>query len=315
MVDEGIQDTPKESFEPDREQSFIIGAMAYLECLASIIVDQPVESLNYMVRFATLTQGRRVYPNPWTGISTPLFIYLAGTATLVRRKRRLVSLGGQCSDVDLELTRSARELYGLVLAHHPPSAISVDDTQDANTPLAHLFVMDTVFRLVILLELTQDFPEVITHDQPLREVRQASLDLAIAVLTMVSDLPESSGANIMLSVPLLIAGSALQTVEPISRNIHYRYDLSSTSFDALCGQIAALKHCPATLRMWRGQVTWRLEQLYHRVGLAPVKRVIAILEVVWHRADKASDSGTSSSGTLVHWMDVMTEERLETLFG
>lgn len=289
--------------------------MAYLECLASIIVDQPLESLDYMARFATLTQGRRVYPNPWTGISTPLFIHLARSATIVRRKRRLVSVRGRGSDVDLELTRSARELYELVLAHRHPSTTSVDDTQDANTPIAHLFVIDTIFRLVIILELIQNFPEVVTNDHTLLKAQPVGVDLAIAILNMVSELPESSGTNVMLSVPLLVAGSALQTTQSITRNIHHHYDLNSTSFDALCGEIAALKHCPATLRMWRGQVAWRLEQLYHRVGLAPVKRVSAILEVVWHRADEASEFGTFSSDTLVHWMDVMTEEKLETLFG
>ncbi|USP81286.1 uncharacterized protein yc1106_08560 [Curvularia clavata] len=137
--------------------------------------------------------------------------------------------------MDLEITRRARALYEVVLAYRPPSATSVDDTQDSSTPIAHLLVMNTIFRLVVLLELTRVFPELITHGQSMREVSQSQLDLAIAVLTMVADLPESSGANLMLTIPLLSAGSALQDIESVPKDIHHSYDLNATSFDVLCG--------------------------------------------------------------------------------
>lgn len=289
--------------------------MVYLESLVAIIVDQPIDSLQHLLPFATLTQGQRVYPNPCTGISTPLYIYLANTAMLIRQRRHLISRREWRSDIDLEISRSARKLYALVLSHRPPSATLVDDTQDVNTPLTHLFAIDTMLRLVILLELVQVFPEVVSQGHPTREVRQTSLDLAIAILTIVSDLPESSGANIMLSIPLLSAGSALQPIEGVSMDIHQGYDLGSNCLDGLCGQIATLMHRPATIQSWRDRVTWRVERLYHRVSVAPVKRISALLEAVWRQADEANRSDISISGNNVHWMDVMIEGGLETLFG
>ncbi|EMD68571.1 hypothetical protein COCSADRAFT_178369 [Bipolaris sorokiniana ND90Pr] len=315
LLDEGIHDTPKDPVVLDREQSFIIGAIVHQECLLSIVIDQPVESLQYLLHFATLAQEQRVHPHPFTGISTPLFIYLAESFALVRQKRNLMSQGERGSDYDVQISRRARELYMLVLAHRPPLVTSVDDTQDPNTPLSHLFAVDAMLRLVILLELIQSFPKVTLDDAPTRQVRQTRLDLAIAILTIVSDLPEPSGANIIISIPLLSAGSALQSTESTPRNIHQGYDLSSNSLDALRSQIAALMHRPATLQMWRDQVSWRVERLRSRVNVAPVKRISAILEAVWHQADKAANSGTCTSRNMVHWMDVMIEGRLETLFG
>ncbi|KAK6008138.1 hypothetical protein QM012_000041 [Aureobasidium pullulans] len=89
LVDEGL------IFERDkpplltRQQSFIVGAMAFLECLASIIIDQPIDVLQYLRPFTRIAEDQRIYPNPWTGVSTPLFIILAEVATLIRQKRNL----------------------------------------------------------------------------------------------------------------------------------------------------------------------------------------------------------------------------------
>lgn len=315
LVDEGIHEMPKETLLLDREQSFIVGAMAYLECLASIITNQPLESLRYLHRFAMMTQGQKVYPNPWTGISTPLFIYLAASATLIRHKRCRRLDSGQHQETDLGLASHARELYGQVLAHRTPADSTVEDTQDDVTPVTHLVLVDAIFRLVILLELTQVFPELIKLDRSPCELRKSSLNLATAVLGLIAELPTSSGVNIMLSIPLLSAGSALQAIEGVPKNKNYSCDLASESFDALCGRVTALMHRPAVLQIWRSQVVQRYEQLYHRVKLAPVKRSLSIMEAVWCRADKASTSDTFIPGTLIYWMDVMTEEGLETLFG
>lgn len=289
--------------------------MAYLECLVSVLVDQPVQSLSYLLRFLTLSPTSRVYPNSWTGVSTPLFICLAETATLLRLKRASSSRGRQCSGLDSITTQSARELYERVLAYRSPVATLVDDTQDSSTPITHLLAVDTMLRLTILLELTQAFPGIIANDRSLRDARHSGLDLAIAVLTLVSDLPESSGANVMLSFPLLCAGSALQAIEAVPRNITDGYNLNADRFDVLCYQVDALVRRPAVLHGWRNQVLWRLERLYDRVDLAPVKHMIRILEAVWDRADSTDNSRISPPNKIIHWMDVMTEEALETLLG
>ncbi|KAF2993857.1 hypothetical protein E8E13_000611 [Curvularia kusanoi] len=313
LVDEGIcansQDISQADIPLDSEQCFIIGAMVYFECLTSIIVDQPSHSLNYLFRFARPSQGQRFYPNPWTGISTPLFVYLAATAALLRRRRCWELHSGKHSFMDTDIIETARELLDSVLAHESPMMASVDDTQDASTPLGHLFAVDAIFRLVILLELIQAFPDLVADHHSNRV-----LDLAIAILIIISDLPESSGVNVMLSIPLLSAGSALQASKSITGSVEQLYDLNSTSFCALFDQVATILHHPFALQTWRDQVTWRFERMYHRVGLAPVKRVRSLLDAVWFRADETNNIPTIHSDK-VHWMDVMAKEGLETLFG
>lgn len=189
----------------------MVGAMAFLECLASMIIDQPIKILSYLRPFARLAENQRIFPNPWTGVSTPLFILLAEVATLIRQKRNLSMLGSDARqtasipDLDESITSNAARLFRAALAHSTPPHASMEETKDIRTPLDHLVGIDCVFRLIILLELTQIFPDIALGDNVYirdktdlqRESRRASLDLAIGVLRLISEIPKTSGTLTM----------------------------------------------------------------------------------------------------------------------
>ncbi|CAD0109581.1 unnamed protein product, partial [Aureobasidium uvarum] len=323
--DEGLSTREDQPSLLTREQSFIVGAMAFLECLASIIIDQPIEILTYLRPFSTLAENQRIYPNPWTGVSTPLFIMLAEVATLIRQKRNLTALSSaepqteSLSQLNTSLTKNASQLFNSALSHRAPSTAITDETKDTKTPLHHLGSIDCIFRLIILLELAQIFPDVVLDNtnavrdkaELQQESQKVARDFAIAALRMISELPKTSGTLIMLTIPLVSAGSALRNLE--SHRYDHKFD--SHLFTELRKDVSDLINQPLPLATWRDLVELRIEQLERRVGLAPVRRMRELLKAVWHQADEATPSVDSSTRIHVHWMDVMIKEKLETLLG
>ncbi|KAH0336024.1 hypothetical protein KCU81_g8752, partial [Aureobasidium melanogenum] len=325
IVDEGLKVGGDQPSLLTREQSFIVGAMAFLECLASIIIDQPIDVLKYLQPFANVAEGQRIYPNPWTGVSTPLFIILAEVATLIRQKRNLKALSSaespadSLSGLDEKMNKHAAQLFASALAHRTPARAKMEETKDSKTPLDHLIGMDCIFRFVILLELSQIFPDVVLSNdtqildttETQREAEKVALNFAIAALRLISDLPKTSGTLIMLTIPLVSAGSTLQNLE----SYHCDYNFDSSSFSGLRKDVSDLINQPLPIAAWRDQVELRIAQLERRVGLAPVRRMRELLEAVWRQADETDVSRGYSLRKHVHWMDVMIDEKLETLMG
>lgn len=231
------------------------------------IIDQPIDNLSYLRSFAKLADNQRIYPNPWTWVSTPLFIILAEVATLIRQRRNLSMLGSDAPqtasifDLDGSITNNAVRWFQAALSHSAPSHARMEETKDINTPLNHLVGIDCVFRLIILLELTQIFPDIALGDNFYirnktdlqRESRRVSLDLAIGVLRLISEVPKTSGTLAMLTIPLVSAGSALQHVESYQCD----YKLDSTSFSGLRKAVSELANRPLPIATWREQVELR----------------------------------------------------------
>ncbi|KAI6855891.1 hypothetical protein KC323_g8124 [Hortaea werneckii] len=298
--------------------------MVYLECLAAFILDQSIDSLRHLRRFGATAGRQRIHPNPWTGVSTPLFVHLAETAILMRCKRTCSTYHStrpqRDSSVDLwdTINQTAKDLYERILKYRPPSANMVDDTKDPNTPVDHLISVDIIHRFVILMELVQAFPglsmgsnwETSNETAIATQASELAFDCAVAILNIVSQLPENSGANIMLSIPLIAAGSALQTRQrPESpQSPETPHGIRDSTFAVMRGR--------AMVEIWREQTQSRLERTYRRVGVAPLLRASQLLQQVWQRADSVTrEDERDKSPFSVHWMSIMTAESLETLFG
>ncbi|PPJ60701.1 hypothetical protein CBER1_03439 [Cercospora berteroae] len=303
LADQRINEFDERPLLLNREQSFIIGAMAFMEYLKSIVVDENLSSVACLRRFTEVANGQPIYLCPWTGFSTPLFIYLTETMIIVRRKRRATLLNraktppASTAEPDEGLSR-AREIYGKALNHSAPPAMSVPDTQDPTTPIDHLFAMDTIMQLTILLELTLAFPQVAMEYYPnlqkapdlKLEARRMSLDFAISVLSVVPRIPQHSGCNNLIPIQLISVGSALQAS-------------------------AARSSQSADLQTWRSLVVRRMDWIHQRHGVPTVLRMIQVLKTVWLRADESDRTRMDSSGSTIHWMDIMIGDMPEELYG
>lgn len=321
----------------DRDQSFIVGSMAYWETLAAFITDQSGESVDYLTPFATLAEGQTVYPHAWAGVSTPIFIYMARVGILLRQKIMLQKLtflrrGSVVkSELDADLIHDAKELYDKVLAYSLPPIECMEETGDECTPLSHLIDVAKIYRFVALLELFQAFPSLAAsvaaaaatttpspsraHPAPPPSSRDVSIDeliydLATSITTIISDFPRESGVFTVLCIALISAGSALQSDPTTSRAI-----------TRLTDELHLVRRGKAGVAGWRHIMREQIMHTRRKLGLAAVHRVAKLVQEVWSRSDVQTGLGGTSadsspgSPSMVHWMDVMIDLRIETLFG
>ncbi|KAF7192522.1 Beauvericin cluster-specific repressor BEA4 [Pseudocercospora fuligena] len=304
-----------------REQNFIVGSMAYWECLASFICDQPIGAIHYLLPFCTLAEGQIVYPHSWTGVSTPMFILTAQVGILLRQKRVLEKLslirrGAQAKDtLDLELIQDASDLHDKIMEYDLPPMEAIEDTGDLNTPVSHLCEVAKVYRFTALLELYRAFPLLAQHPtagnitmDPTKVQSNAddlAFDLATSIITIVADMPRSSGVYTVLCIPLISAGSALQA---------YQTGFSAVSKADLGAELTCMRRSRSNVDCWRENTRQQILHTSRQIGLAPFKRLAKLVQEVWTRSDMHADMAADPE-TPIHWIDVMMEQHLETLFG
>ncbi|KAJ5811782.1 hypothetical protein N7474_008083 [Penicillium riverlandense] len=315
-----------------RSGSFLLGIMAYWEAMASFLTAESPNTLEYITAFCRQEHGNSaVYPNPWTGVSTTLFIYAAQAGALCRQNRAIHSLCASITSPTLQneihpkQINDAAELELKVLRYTSPTRNRIEDPGDSLTTIRHLECLAQIYRLTILLQLYITFPDLLRKKQdvtapslamPLQPHKDTPMEvtiaLAVSILNVISSVPESSGIKVLFTLPLLIAGSALQDV----RKLNHEYNSTEhPECPEIIDEIMSL-HCGDLMLLhWRSLVRHKLKSLHDLIGLDPILRAIQILEAVWLRADLLMPADENKEASFIHWMDVMAEERLESVFG
>jgi hypothetical protein len=189
-----------------------------------------------------------------------------------------------------------------------------------------------IYRLVALLEPYKNFPELLTASQrevpndcgstaaiasshhltPAAKIRA----MATATLTLIAAIPRTSGVNCVLTIPLLVTGSSLEATD---NNCSHRGD---TSWDTLSTEILSTSSQAEVNLYWRDFVRERIQAVHSHVGVAAISRAMEILEKAWARSDiqaavEELDTNTGLYGGkgFVQWVDVMVDEKLETILG
>lgn len=310
----------------NRQQSFIVGSMAYWECLASILIDQSLQKLDYLKPFRELADGQTIYPNSWTGVSTPTFIYLAQVGVLLRQKRileKLVQINRGCplaSESNSGILEDARAIHDEVLNYDLPSTESMEETGDPNTPVSHLCDVAKVYRFVALLELYQAFPSLLeaegdNSDQNAvkRRGREMVFNLATSALTILSNIPRTSGVFTVLSLAYISSGSAIQMALAASKDRTHSTSSDRLNLDA---ELNDVRHSKTAVEWWRDNVRQQIMHSHRRLGIASLGRGAKLVQEVWNRSDLQAEMATDvETVSYVHWLDVMIELRLETLYG
>ncbi|KAK7423258.1 hypothetical protein QQZ08_009154 [Neonectria magnoliae] len=302
-------------------QSFLVSSMVYWEAMSSFLVDQETEVLSHLDAFCSPTSPSTIYPHPWTGVGTPIFICLAKVGTLLRKKRVLRKLrlfkNGESHRKDLhsQLLEEAQCLEQDILKCRLPFVGLIEDVGDPHTTPSHLHGVARCYRFAALLELYRAFPEIVEADTILdlatdltyeKANNQARLVLGLAfgILGILQAIPRDSHTISTQSLVLLIAGSALSHVS--SNQVHETPSQAKLNLE---------------VTHWRQFVRGQVLKLYTTIGLRPIKNVAVMLEEVWSRMDIAVNSGGSAGNQdnifsdQVHWMDIMTQKRLETILG
>ncbi|KAF4552157.1 Fungal specific transcription factor domain-containing protein 2 [Elsinoe fawcettii] len=316
--------TRKPSVERARETSFIVGAMAYWEMLNAVVTDQSMSVLDYLTPFQTESDNDAVHPNPWTGISTPVFVMVARAGVLVRQARIVdkLSLIYQSQSIpdslSARLSEAALTLHEEIMQYHPPPKERVVVAEDFHTPIDQMYDLAQIYRLVGLLELSRTLLDVRSSSGETTSPTQAfvdafqtskwerEMDLATVILTLLSSIPSDSATRSVLTLPLVSAGTTLRNAETATSSSTCR--MPSLSFGS---ELRRMRFSASCIAWWREQVRKQMQETYQYVGLTVVLRCTQLIETVWRHMD---DHTCATPGQR-HWVDVMSEERMETLLG
>lgn len=337
----GNQWTPSTAMG-DPEQSFLVGILAYWEALMSFVVDQPLNSVDYLKPFCDQSSLELIPPNPWSGICTPLFVYLAQVGILVRQARlssKVNSLGWswRFGDLRKDLLQAASDVERDILNYTVPPVSKLCDTGDPETPLSLLQTLANGYKLASLLELYRSFPDLLaaqttigsfysaiewtSHVNPdstqspgrdwtsgqLR--RNLFMDMARTVLRLVKETPSGRGISMVFTLAMVISGSVLCDIPD---------DTATQTPDRnIVGLLAFLSMRCTDIATWRDFVRIRVRANSKAIALESFERTERLLDETWSRMDiirnrKGPDRHDPLS---VLWVDVMSECRLETIYG
>ncbi|KAF4485677.1 Arginine metabolism regulation II [Fusarium agapanthi] len=293
-----------------RTQTFVVSSMVYWEAMSSALFDQQYEGLSHLTMFCDPHTPALIQPCPWTGVATPIFVFLAKTLTLVRNNQALKSLrvfeSGEIHRRALysELLVKATSLEREIMEYRLPFVGLIDDIGDPCTTPDHLLAISRCYRMAALLELYSAFPEITRREESPdgaidldhgNDTTHLVMGLAFSILEILEKIPDDSGTISIQLLSLLIAGSVLGPVT--SR-----------------GEDDGPKRLE-TFRL-RTFVRQRIHKMFAAVRLGPIRNAMLILEEVWARVDVLpAVQNAYSAITSFHWIDIMSEKRLETMFG
>ncbi|KLP12781.1 HNM1-Choline permease [Fusarium fujikuroi] len=294
-------------FPSHRVQRLIVSSMVYWEVMASCLIDQEISALSYLDVFSVLPPSTFCYPCPWTGVGTNILISLAKCMTLVRQKRRLIPYNYSRED-DIDISSRTIDLLSqaftlsLDIDHcQIPTPATVQSTGDLRTPSDHLCKIAKCYQLVGRLELDRAFPEVAQCIQDGQNqgkiLSRHILELAVKILEIMNTIPQDSRTIAIQTIIFLAAGSALGSTSNTNTNIK------------------------VLVANWRRFLLERLRRSFLSLKLQTINWAAAVLQRVWAQMDSVAMDGPDSTSygrspiLRVHWIDVMTEARLETILG
>ncbi|KAI8716454.1 hypothetical protein NCS52_00939300 [Fusarium sp. LHS14.1] len=289
-------------------QNFIVSSMVYWEVMVSFLLDQDLEAISYLDVFLDPAPESLSQPCPWTGVATDIFIRLAKVGTMARKRRSLHSrrLTGSEASTLTQLIEEASTLEQAILKSRAPLIGLVKDTGDPRSPPSHLVKMARSYRLASLLELYRAFPEIATSStsrfDEVEEVDKQSqlvIGLAFDILEILETIPDNSRTIAIQSLVYLIAGSTLGHLGAMKGH-------KLTATQSRQNQL---------IKNWRQFVRNRFYKSFLSIGLHTINRVGTILEEVWSRMDSVVSSAGQGHVMDVHWIDVMTGKKLETILG
>lgn len=266
-------------------------------------------------------------PHPWTGpLSKSLGLFYQ-TAKLVRSVRISHRTRGESSGLDLDnidfnslveeidQRQSAEQLEESILFTGLSSYCGPVDIGDTDTPPSHFITLAEAYRCSALLQIYHVFPDILEERLQLNEkpdqetpalfalllestsscpsVGEARRILALHIVSLIDQIPSTSGTRCMLPVLLTCISSDLVF-------------FSESLFGPAANAIACLSTLDVEIAQARRKVSIWLSEISFILPKLRLQRCSGIVQETWNRAD---------SGLGTYWLDVMIERNLETIMG
>lgn len=266
-------------------------------------------------------------PHPWTGpLSKALSIFYQ-TARVVRAARIASRTRGNNIDLtlfdfdslveELDLQKDAGRLEDEILFTGLSSFCGPVDTGDTDTPPAHFITLAEAYRCAALLQIYHVFPDILEErlrlnerpgievpalflllfpmreNSPVPSVEEARRILALHVVSLLDQLPSTSGTRCMHPVLLACISSDL---------VFSNQSLLGPAANA----ISCLNTLDIEVAQARRKISLWLSELSLILPKLRLQRVAKIVHGTWDRAD---------CGMGQYWLDTMIDRNLETIMG
>ncbi|EXK82747.1 hypothetical protein FOQG_12870 [Fusarium oxysporum f. sp. raphani 54005] len=286
-------------------------------------------------------------PHPWTGVSNTVSRLLTQTLRLCRNYRYHVKHPGPFATRDhataLNMIEEAKTLEEKLLGLDFESAPANTETGDQKTPCRHLVNVAEAYRLAGLIHIYQTFPELVLLRLPdnLSGPADAHIPweecitpLSLRLTKLIEQLPADSGSKMTQPLLCITASTGLrfepsdaisspETQVPLATPTPF--DLGSTEHCGLSDYIGQLIQADEDIERLststatesrmkiveaRCFIVGRLDALEALLPPRPIVVAKTLVQTIWNEYDKEK-SGAAS----VHWIDVMEENNLRSLFG
>ncbi|KAJ5184768.1 Protein of unknown function DUF3468 [Penicillium cf. griseofulvum] len=280
--------------------------------------------------FSVYLVDGEILPHPWTGslrYSLGLFYRTARVIRAARtsHRRRPQSLDSTLIDLssmaeELDLRQKAEHLEDRILFSGFSFYCGPVDIGDTNTPPSHFLTLAEAYRCTALLQIYHVFPDILEErllsnqtadgERPIpalflllfpiiatewssRSVEDARHTLALHIVSLLEQLPSTSGTKVMQPIVLACISSDLVFS-------------SGSVLGAAQNTIPSLNTLDVEIAQARRKVKMRLSELILILPKLPMQRIYNVVHETWDRAD---------SGLEEFWLDVMLDLNLETIMG
>ncbi|KAF7554381.1 hypothetical protein G7Z17_g2993 [Cylindrodendrum hubeiense] len=284
-------------------------------------------------------------PHPWTGISTPTSRLFAQSIRLCRSFRRNLRqhrhLGRDFQTAFLEI-QEAQKLEEQLLGLEFPSPLQTKDTGDDLTPYIHLAKIAEAYQLASLLQLYQTFPDLVSLRLPINSAilsggqiswEEWIIPLSLRLVRVLEHIPPSSGSRAIQPLLYISASTGLRydtkaSMDTLDLSWNLGMDSMETPFqppydnsspldiDSNDGtQItdlgpALISRMSLDISNARHFITGRLGILENSLPPKPIIMAKTLIQAIWDAYDNEMPGSTA-----VHWVDVMEDNNLRTMFG
>lgn len=243
-----------------------------------------------------------VKPHPWTGVAYKQQRLLSRTITLVRR-HRLGMRKTKAKGEEVDSTPAAEDLMDAYILSNElenmevPTPQSVLDMGDKLSPSSHFTQLAIAFRLAALLQLHLTFRlEVsaihISDSEVAASQQRHALKLALELCSALEEIPVTSNTRCTQPILYITAASGL------------RFETPPTKGDPFSLTSAVLE-----VHRARSFILDRFANLQRSLPPKPIMVAAELVQAIWRGYE---DEGI---GMDCHWIDVMIDKRLSTLFG
>ncbi|EWZ81014.1 hypothetical protein FOWG_15014 [Fusarium oxysporum f. sp. lycopersici MN25] len=271
--------------------------------------------------------------HPWTGVSTEIIELFFRSILLCKGFRAQMTQDHRQSSRSLQAAlrdiKEARELHQCLESFPIPAEQHICDTGDMLTPKQHLVQIAEPYRLAAMAHLYQTFSDLRNQDtlqngyDPV-DAEYRVQGLGLKIVHILEKIPLASGTRCIQPLLCLTAGIIMKldmaTINPQQHTSTLLSDILSADLrgaplhdpqfqDIHHNTLGATKRS-TEISQGRQFVLERLSILESSLPPKPIRVVKELVQTVWAAYD-VQGAGVSQ----VHWINIMAQSNLRTIFG